>query len=171
MQLHPFAVLTATLTMLALPACRAGRQLNYSAAIDPSFSADQMEDIAVAVDGWKASIPELQVTTTVTACDSPSAQQVCMRPVHAPPDAIDDVVGTTLPGIRDSATVLIYVDRIQASGMDVRALTKRTAAHELGHAMGLRHSTAGTLMAGYVPEQAQTVTQADVTQFWNIEGN
>jgi hypothetical protein len=164
---HPALLLIA---ILALLGCRAARTLEYSAAIDPAFTAEQMEEIAAAVDDWKTSVPELRVTSTIAACDSPSAQQVCVHPVHAAPDPADDVVGTTHTGIRDSATVLIYVDRIQATGMDVHALTEKTAAHELGHAMGLRHSTAGTLMAAYVPEQAQTVTEADVTQFWSVEG-
>jgi predicted Zn-dependent protease len=156
--------------MVALPACRASRTLEYTAAIDTAFTADQMDEIASAVDDWKASVPELRVTSTIAACDEPSAQQVCFHPVHAPPDPADDVVGTTHLSANDSATVLIYVDRIQATGMNVHALTQRTAAHELGHAMGLHHTNAGTLMAAYVPDQAQAVTDADVAQFWAVDG-
>jgi predicted Zn-dependent protease len=164
---HPIVLLV---TLLALPACRAQRTLEYSAVIDPAFTTDQMAEITAAVDDWRAAVPELRVTSSIAACDSPSPQQVCVHPVHAPPDPADDVVGTTHLGSRDSASVLIYVDRILATGMDVHALTTRTAAHELGHAMGLHHSNAGTLMAAYVPEQAQSVTNADVDQFWAVDG-
>jgi hypothetical protein len=166
----PYVLLGAVLAMFAVPACRATRTLDYSAAIDPAFTPDQMDEVAGAVDDWKASVPELRVTTSIAACDSPSPQQVCVHPVHAPRDPADDVVGTTHLGSGDSATVLIYVDRILATGMDIHALTRRTAAHELGHAMGLHHTSAGTLMAAYVPEQAQSVTNADVDQFWAVDG-
>jgi len=167
-QRHQIVLVAAS---LILPACRAGRTVEYSVAVDPAFTADQVDAIAVAMDDWKTSVHELRVTMTIARCDSPSPQQVCIRPVHAPPDPVDDVVGTTRPGVSDSATVWIYVDRIQASGSDVRALTEQTAAHELGHAMGLKHAGTGTLMATYVPQQAQAVTAADVAQFWSVGGN
>jgi predicted Zn-dependent protease len=93
---------------------------------------------------------------------------VCIHPAYDLPDASNDVVGTTRLGEFASATVWIYVERIRATRMNDRELTVQTTAHEFGHAMGLRHSASGELMAAGVFDQAHSVTAADVAQFWAI---
>jgi len=45
-----------------------------------------------------------------------------------------------------------------------------TPAHELGHAMGLRHTASGTLMAANAADQSPTVTSDDIAQFWSVRG-
>ncbi|HXX70210.1 MAG TPA: matrixin family metalloprotease [Polyangiaceae bacterium] len=156
-----------------LPACAgtAPPGLKYSVAIDPAFSSDETEAITAGLDNWKASIPELQLTYAIAACNVPVADQVCMHPDSSPPDMTDDVVGDTQLAGDDNATILIFVDRIQAAAPSNSAqLFQQTAAHEMGHALGLKHQGTGTLMAADVQNQNPTITPADIDQFWSVRG-
>lgn len=144
--------------------------MSYGVSIDPRFTADEVDAITAGLEDWKTAVPELEFTYAVSACDSPTAHQICIHPAYDPPNPADDVIGTTSPGASGDASILIYVDRIQATGWDVRSLTEQTMAHEAGHAIGLRHSGKGELMAPDVADQAHTVTPADVAQFWSVRG-
>jgi hypothetical protein len=144
--------------------------LTYSFAIDPSFTSDETESITASLDEWVASVPELKLDTVIGTCDSSSPQRVCIVPSYAPTDSTEDVVGTTYMGASDSSTVVLYVDRISAMGGNTPSLQEQTAAHEVGHAFGLKHTEAGQLMAAFVSEQASSITPADVDQFWSLRG-
>jgi hypothetical protein len=144
--------------------------MDYTVTIDPSFTADQLEAVFAGIDEWHTTIPDLHFTTMVAPCGSPSSCHVCVHPAYDPPDPSHDVIGSTYPGSDDDSTIWIYVDRIEATGWDVASLTQQTTAHEIGHALGLQHSGAGTLMAADVPDQAHAVTAADVNQFWSVRG-
>jgi hypothetical protein len=144
--------------------------MSYGVSIDPQFTVDQVDAITAGLEDWMVAVPELQFTYAVKACDSPAAHQVCIHPAHDPPNPADDVIGTTSPGESGDATILLYVDRIQATGWDVRSLTEQTMAHEAGHAVGLRHSGSGELMAPDVADQAHNVTPGDIAQFWAVRG-
>jgi hypothetical protein len=165
---------SALSVLIALSACSVSTTppppLEYSVSIDPMFARDQIESVAAAVDAWNKAIPELHLTYAAAPCTAPSAQQACLSPSFDPPDPSDDVVGATTRGADDSSTVKIYVARIRATAYNVDALTQQTATHELGHAMGLQHSATGTLMAADVPNQAPTITPADIAQFWAVRG-
>lgn len=171
--MQPHSVLPMAL-LLGSTACASPPQapppLEYSVAIDQSFAMSQIESVTEAIDDWTTAVPELHLTYVIASCDAPSPQQVCLHPDYDPPDPTDDVVGTTYRGGSDSGTVLIFVNRIQATGWNMASLTRQTAAHELGHAMGLQHAAVGTLMAADVTSQAPSVTAADVAQFWAVRG-
>jgi len=156
---------------LTLSACTAPPPaLSYTVAVDPQFTTDQMDSITAGLNDWTAQVPELQITSSIAPCGSPSPHYVCFQPAHDAPDPSDDVIGATTPGNDGSATIRLYVDRIQATGWNVAALTEQTAAHEMGHAMGLKHSSAHELMAPDVPDQASSVMPGDVAQFWAVRG-
>jgi hypothetical protein len=144
--------------------------LDYAVTIDPMFADMPTDAVTAAVDAWNQAIPQLHLTYVIAACDSPSPQQVCLHPEFDPPDPSNDVVGRTYRGAADSGTVLIYVSRIDALAPDAMGLTRQTAEHELGHAMGLQHAAKGTLMAADVSDQAPGITPADIAQFWAVRG-
>lgn len=169
MRVHRTFVLAAFLLLYGCGG-KLARPFEYTAAIDPAFAPDEVQAITAALDNWNASVPNLSVTYTIASCDSPGPQQVCFQPINAPPDTMDDVVGETEPTASEGATVLLYVARMQASRYDFSALLQQTAAHEMGHAMGLKHTATGTLMAAYVQDQTPAVTSADVTQFLSVSG-
>jgi hypothetical protein len=159
---------------LALSACTAAppAALDYAVSIDPTFTADEVDAVTSGLDDWSKAVPQLHLSSVIASCDTPAPGQVCLNASMDPPsDPGDEIVGTTYRGAAESGTILIYVARILAVAPDAMALTKQTVEHELGHAMGLQHTATGTLMAADVGNQAPSVTQADVAQFWNIRNS
>ncbi len=144
--------------------------MDYAVSIDPAFATNEIDAVSAGLESWSQAVPQLRLTFAIATCDTPAAGQVCLHPEFAPPDnPSDEVVGTTYRGASGSGTVLIYVARIESIAPDgMMALTQQTVEHELGHAMGLQHTAAGTLMAADVGDQAQDVTPADVAQFWAV---
>jgi hypothetical protein len=170
--MHPGRILLAA--ALCLSACTNAEPppTEYSVAMDPAFTDDQTEALVAAFENWKTAVPELKLTYAIAACTSPAPQQVCVHPVTAPPDASMEIIGETYPGPSASANVYVFVDRMQPVGeaTSESALMQQTMAHELGHAMGMRHTAAGTLMAANAVQQSPTVTADDVAQFWSVRG-
>ena len=173
MMARSVALVGLSWAMSALSGCYSAPALplSYSFAIDPAFTTDETDSITASLDDWVLSVPELKLDSVIGSCDSVSPQRVCIVPSYAPTDPAQDVVGTTYMGASDSATVVLYVDRIAAMGGDTPALREQTAAHEVGHAFGLKHTEAGQLMAAFVSQQASNITAADITQFWSLRGH
>jgi hypothetical protein len=171
MQRHQVLVPGAFIIVLA--ACAAQTPpppLEYSVTIDPMLADMPTDAITAAVDAWNQAIPQLHLTYMIAPCNSPSPQQVCLHPEFDPPNPPKDIVGTTFRGASDSGTVWIFVARLDALATDAMGLTRQTAEHELGHAMGLQHAATGTLMAADVSNQAPGITPADIAQFWAVRG-
>jgi hypothetical protein len=144
--------------------------VSYSLTIERTFSTTQIDAISAGLDSWKQSLPELQLDMRIGGCDSSTTHDVCVRPQYDMPDSSEDVVGATKQGPYGDALVFLYLDRIELTGLDVGVLTEQTMAHEMGHVMGLQHSSPGALMAPTVLDQAHSVTNADVAQFWAVRG-
>lgn len=72
------------------------------------------------------------------------------------------VAGCTLL-LKDTQTSDIHIRR----GLAPKDAAK-SYKHEIGHALGLSHSSPGTLMAADITQTADHVTAADIAQYWKV---
>lgn len=132
----------------------------YSVTVSPDFTAEQRQAVHAGISAWHAAIPELAVSVHDGPCEDPTS--ICLAPDNAAMPGDVHWAGWTSP---DHMHLFIATDRIAAHGYGMRTV-QQTAAHELGHAMGLEHTKAGDLMAAEVGEQAHDVTDNDRAQWW-----
>ncbi|MBV9947184.1 MAG: matrixin family metalloprotease [Myxococcales bacterium] len=158
--------------MALLSACSsAPPDVNYAVTIDQGFTSEQTEAVLGGLNDWREALPQLHFDVQMGTCGAMGTSEVCIRPQEGMPQAgAEDMIGATAPDASGGAMVIIYMQRIEATGRDIPSLTQQTTAHEMGHAMGLQHSVTGELMAPSVPQQADHVTPDDVAQFWAVRG-
>ena len=137
-------------TACILASCDPAPSDRYELVIDPAFSAEEVASITEASHAWEAVLDaRVKLTSAVGACRGDN-HEIC---VHSATKSqivalgIPSTIGfTNRSGISDRADVYLLV----TDGV-------RAVAHELGHAMGLEHTQAGTLMcddsgcAAFVP--------------------
>lgn len=137
--------------------------LSYRVEISSTFLSDKSAAIVAAADDWSRAVPELSLTVTISGC-TPGPHMICVRPrtyqeLRADCGEDSGAVGCTL----------LYAENrsvIGLSSVEDDEVTKLFAEHELGHAMGLKHSGPGTIMRA--SPDAYQVTDADVAQFWEV---
>ncbi len=152
----------------------------YGVRISPAFTPEQTETILAALDDWRAHVPVTFTVSSGTCGDDPQDQLICIKPdTHADITAkaggaalatttvrtgLDAEGGTGGFGGIDGGIVLM--DPTLAPGTFAQAV-----AHELGHAMGLRHtSTWGALMYPSTAHAGTHVACDDVGQWWSVRG-
>ena len=136
--------------------------LAYTVVIDARFTAAETDDIVRGIDLWCGAVPELTVRVR-TGDRCPDGDHVLCVQTSSVPSPI--VLGHTQ---RDEAHDRAMTTLFPVLQQFNRTELTTTAAHELGHALGLVHTGAGTLMAPSYDEQAHDVTSADVDQLWSI---
>ncbi len=131
---------------------------SYRVTISPELSPEQVGYVLGAEDSWMASVP-VTWTNQVAPCDGQHLGQgeVCVR--FGP--TVGQDFGDTIPEQQWGrpgwgGDVRLRRDLDLADG-----LFRVTVAHELGHAMGLPHLRAGTLMAAHRQDAATDVTDLD----------
>jgi hypothetical protein len=141
-----------TVVLLCLAAC-GGNSRTYTVDISPDLPDAVQEATLRALADWQRAVPVL-FYSRVAYC-SPGSDRACIEPVQGRTDS--GGVGETWCN---------YVHHCVAS-LDVsyRGNMQEIAAHELGHAMGLEHTGAGSLMCWTTLCGSPVVTQRDVAQW------
>lgn len=133
--------------------------------VDPAFGS-QTEAALSAVDSWTQADPSLSLDVQIGACASgPSVVCIVSDPTEPGAGANGgNEVGVTARAADGSAVCRIFVNQFGPAGAQAPQAFAWAVAHELGHAMGLVHTGAGTLMAPTFAEAATAPTAADVAQ-------
>jgi hypothetical protein len=143
---------------LLLGAC-ARHPNEYTVSISPHFTADETQAIIAGLDYWRANVP-VTFHVLISECQPHAgSDRFCFVPMHT--GEHDTHPGITRIDIYDaSATIMIDVDRAKYMQFMSR--------HEAGHAMGLGHSSPGTVMCWSRQCASMTVTPEDAWQWNNL---
>ena len=144
----------------------------YVVGLDGSLRPEDAADVVAAIDSWRSALGSRATVRVVsvplgTSGTCPGmyvtgwAVAVCVADGaywnhQAPENPAGLVIGSEYKG-----QVWLQCDQMRAAGASVQT----TAAHELGHAMGLVHTGWGTLMCPDYYGQATEPTQADLAQW------
>jgi hypothetical protein len=148
---------------------------HYTVYVDPAFSYEDQETVIGALDAWEHAVtynpPSFDVYVQNVTCNDG-----CLHVITVHPDSQADMSAqgeadangycnrywsdTPLSGANDYSN--IYISR----------MTPGIAAHEIGHALDLHHTTeCGPLMQTYFGKcQADSPTAADVEAYHAARG-
>lgn len=138
----------ALILCLALTGC-ASTQDHF----DPAFSQDEIEAIEAGFSEW----PKYQGVEVIKIDAS-----------HAHPEAPDDptLYGDTKRNTFVQPKIYLWTDRIaKAEAHGLQSALQRTAAHEMGHALGLQHapnSVPSSIMKADIVDAAPEPTAYDL---------
>lgn len=169
------------LLVLMLSGCQAQFADQYRVGIDPAFQDDYQSEILLAVEEWQTAIGPQQLTLTYTlaSCDSSDGDRlICFHPGSDEWFAQNDPsghIGVTMGMQSASASSNIY---LKLSALNDVGLRHQTTLHEMGHALGLMHTTE------YAPEikgkhimdpnagsASLFITCEDVKQYFSYRSN
>lgn len=137
----------------------------YTIEIDPALDAGQRAAVVDAIGGWVAAAPELRASIVFTSCTTiaDSAEAVSDSTICVRAGSVADVsrcAGIHRTGCTHAHDVAILTDFFTAG----------IVGHELGHALGLVHTEAGTLMFPDDIAAGARPTVEDVAQYEALRG-
>ena len=150
----------------------------YTLLIDPSFTQNEYDDIANAVLSWEQAVPvHFDIAYGISIC--PTDGVVCISPNTSSQAFEISEAGTDIPDDAGPYHLLGWTEWYFQDGeaqisIDQRAsvigdkLFQATAAHELGHSMGLIHHEGCYLMNAVMTECAVIPTVNDVNQWFDL---
>jgi len=138
---------------------------------DQGAGVDQIAAIQIAVESWQSALGAgAHINFSSGACNSEN-DEVCIK--FVPPSEIASItadtgcIGWTAAYPSNS---VIFIPSVLPSGWNTAADLKQVIEHEMGHAMGLSHTQASTLMFQNAGDQAATPTCDDVAQWMSVRG-
>lgn len=149
---------------ICLLGCYRGSTYETSVPPAPGFPVELQQAAQAAVLDWERNVPVALVPKIQPCPGEPRAlNSLCIVPVTSIPSVPwepGELAGYTLGN-----EMWIAVPLLEA---DDAAHRQRLIAHELGHAMGLQHDVAGTLMYPYSDLGSLVVTAKDVAQWHEV---
>ncbi len=148
------------LAFLALVGC--ARTESYQVVIQSGdFTREQEGQIVQAMEAWESAVP-VTFRVHVDGCPDPLWNTVCVRSVTT----IAEPSGAKAYGRTDMHDELDYSSFVNIAADTPPDLFVKVVTHEMGHAQGLVHHGAGTLMyATTNADQAAAPTPDDVAQW------
>ncbi len=143
------ASMKAVAYLLVLPCllgCQAQFANEYRVGIDPAFDDAYQSEIMLAIDQWQTAIGPKQLTLTVTyqSCSRTDGDRlICIHP------ATDEWFNTNEPGTGYVGVTLGLQDSSASSDIYLKlssfvgntAFLHQATLHEIGHGLGLIHTT------------------------------
>jgi hypothetical protein len=164
--------------LAALTGCAHPMGDHYHIVVSPRFSLQiQDEILRTAGPSWAAASKSISFDYVVSDCDEHTFPgEICYMPATQHEVAEMCSTSPTSVGctIRDESTDSAYT-KLSDTAANGHRLTSdermRIEQHELGHALGLEHTGAGTIMCATTDCEPDSVTCQDVEQFWSVRGS
>ena len=164
--------------------CNEPPSMDYTVYLD-GFTTDQQQSALNAVGDWTTEIPFLSLNVVIGSCSGIHNHEICMHQSSDPKmfcfggtcgwfgytrtKVGDSSLGdTTGKGGRDGGEVWINIPAVEQDIPTYPLALQTTIAHEMGHAMGLKHHYTKCLMNPYIQYGSPTITQDDIAQFFYV---
>lgn len=136
--------------------CATPRPNFASVQIDSAFSPSQAEVIIFALDDWSSRTP---FRYRVEPCTDASPACIVYR--HADKlNCTDGCIGITQDNY--------HVDGTSYVSLLVTPVFRQNVLHETGHALGMGHDVAGTIMAEDAKHASVDITDRDVNMYCEV---
>lgn len=141
----------------------------YAVTVDPTVDEGTYQALVQGGSAWEAAAPGLSVAVVRGPCPSGVGPgDVC---VVAPGAAAERALMAQLDS-PDLAELTVTSAATGATTIDAFPIApqflQQVMEHELGHAFGLVHTGAGTVMCASTGCEAPSVTAVDVAQLWAV---